>query len=380
MTDKGPTGIHQLTEEGLRLVIEAAPSGMIMVDEAGKIALVNSLVEHLFGYTREELLGQSIDILVPAATRAKHVEHRASFFANPKTRAMGSGRDLYGQRKDGTKLPVEIGLNPLITGGERFVLASIVDISARRLGEALLQEKLLELQRSNEDLQQFAYVCSHDLQEPLRVISNYTQLIAKRYSGKVLDQSADEFLEFTVDASKRMQGLIDDLLMYSRVQTKGQEFAATDCKQVVEDALANLKVALDESKAIINCGPMPTVKGDARQLVQVFQNLIANAVKFKSEATPQLDISSRDDGKFWLFEVRDNGIGLDLKYAERIFVIFQRLHTRELYSGSGIGLSVCKKIIERHGGRIWVESTPGQGASFLFTLPKYDTAGSGDDR
>src|SRR5271156_2456317 len=162
---------------------------MIMVDEQGKIVLVNSQIERLFGYSREELLDQSIDMLVPAAVREKHPEHRAAFFAEPKARAMGVGRDLYGQRKDGTQLPVEIGLNPLMTEGERFVLASVVDITERKRAETLLQEKLLELQRSNEDLQQFAYVCSHDLQEPLRVISNYTQLLAKRYKGRILDET-----------------------------------------------------------------------------------------------------------------------------------------------------------------------------------------------
>jgi len=375
MNFEGHSGIHKLTEEGLRLVIEAAPSGMIMVDQRGKIALVNSLVEQLFGYTRKELVGQSIDILVPNSVRPKHAEHRAEFFKNPNTRAMGSGRDLYGQRKDGTKLPVEIGLNPLETGGERFVLASIVDISERRLAEALLQEKLLELQRSNDDLQQFAYVCSHDLQEPLRVISNYTQLLAKRYSGKVLDETADEFLEFTVDASKRMQGLINDLLTYSRVQTKGQELTEIDCKSVVEDALANLKVAIDECGAKIDLGTLPRVKGDNPQLIQVFQNLISNAIKFKSDQSPVVSIDCKEEGNYWLFEVRDNGIGFDLKYAERVFVIFQRLHSREVFPGSGIGLAVCKKIIERHGGRIWVETAPGKGAAFYFTMPKLRSYG-----
>jgi len=375
MTFEGHSGIPKLTEDGLRLVIEAAPSGMIMVDQRGKIALVNSLVEQLFGYTRAELVGQSIDILVPTSVRPRHADHRAEFFKNPNTRAMGSGRDLYGQRKDGTKLPVEIGLNPLETGGERFVLASIVDISERRLSEALLQEKLLELQRSNDDLQQFAYVCSHDLQEPLRVISNYTQLLAKRYSGKVLDETADEFLDFTVDASKRMQGLINDLLTYSRVQTKGQELLEIDCQSVAEDALANLKVAIEESGAKIHLGTLPRVKGDNPQLIQVFQNLISNALKFKSDQNPVVTIECKEQGKYWLFEVRDNGIGFDLKYAERVFVIFQRLHSREVFPGSGIGLAVCKKIIERHGGRIWVETAPSQGAAFFFTMPKLLSSG-----
>lgn len=358
------------SEERLRLVVEAAPSGMIMVAESGKIVLVNSQVERLFDYSREELVGQSIERLVPSGLRDKHPELRAGFFADPKARAMGVGRDLYGERKDGTRVPVEIGLNPLMTEGERFVLASIVDITERKHAEEVLQEKLLELQRSNEDLQQFAYVCSHDLQEPLRVISNYTQLLAKRYTGRVLDESANEFIEFTVDATKRMQELINDLLLYSRVQTRGQEFADTDCSLVAELAIANLKISIEESGAKLHCDQLPTVKGDSSQLLQLFQNLISNAIKFRSEKPPEIYISAEDSGTAWTLTVRDNGQGFDKKYERRIFIIFQRLHTKEMYPGSGIGLAVCKKIVERHGGRIWVDSEPGKGASFHFTLPK----------
>ncbi len=369
MTSEDKKTNPSLGEERLRLVVEAAPSGMIMVDELGRVVLVNSQVERMFGYSREELLGESVDLLVPSSVRAEHPCHRASFFAAPKARAMGVGRDLYGQRKDGSRLPVEIGLNPLMTDGERFVLASIVDITERKHSEALLQEKLLELQRSNEDLQQFAYVCSHDLQEPLRVISNYSQLLARRYSDK-LDQDANEFIEFTVDATRRMQELINDLLLYSRVDTKGKEFVPTDCSEIVAIALANLRVSISESTAVVNCVELPVISADKSQLLQVFQNLIGNAIKFRSSENPSITVSAHDAGKNWLFEVEDNGLGFDMKYGERIFVIFQRLHTKEMYPGSGIGLAVCKKIIERHGGSIWAESEPGKGAKFSFTMPK----------
>ena len=362
------------SEERLLLVVEAAPSGMIMVDERGTIVLVNSQVERLFGYKREELLGQTIDMLVPTAVRDKHPEHRSNFFAEPKARAMGVGRDLYGQRKDGTQIPVEIGLNPLMTDGERFVLASIVDITERKRAEQTLQEKVLELERSNEDLQQFAYVCSHDLQEPLRVISNYTQLVVKRYSGKALDENADEFMEFIVEATKRMQGLINDLLLYSRVQAKGQEFKNTDTNTVVKMALANLQIAIAESKAQVDCGDLPTIKADSTQLVQLFQNLLSNTIKFRSKEPLKIEISAQEKNGEWLFRVKDNGLGFNMKYADRIFIIFQRLHTREMYEGSGIGLAVCKKIVERHGGRIWVESSLGSGACFSFTMPRISGA------
>jgi PAS domain S-box-containing protein len=359
------------SEERLRLIVEAAPSGMIMVDHDGKIVLVNSQIERLFGYKREELIGELIEMLVPKPSRGKHPTYRDDFFADPKARPMGVGRDLYGLRKDGERIPVEIGLNPLLTEGEKFVLASVVDITERKRAEQLLQEKLSELQRSNEDLQQFAYVCSHDLQEPLRVISNYTQLLAKRYKGS-LDNDADEFIEFTVDAAKRMQELINDLLLYSRVDSKGQEFEPVECSAILELAVANLQVAIKENHALIHCDTLPIVKADSSQLIQLFQNLLSNAIKFRSEEPPEIGISVTEQAKFWQFTVRDNGLGFNMKHHERVFVIFQRLHMREKYPGSGIGLAICKKIVERHQGRMWVDSVPGQGTEFHFTLPKIE--------
>ncbi len=339
-----------------------------MVNEQGTMILVNSQVEKLFGYGREELLGHSIEMLVPSSIRPTHPQQRKEFFENPKARAMGAGRDLFGQRKDGTSVPLEIGLNPVITGSERYVVASLVDITERKSTESTLQEKLLELQRSNEDLEQFAYVCSHDLQEPLRVISNYTQLLAKRYQDQ-LDDDADEFVDFIVDATKRMQELINDLLLYSRVQTKGQAFRTTNCNETVAVVLANLALAIEESGATVTVEQLPIVQADGSQMLQLFQNLISNAMKFKAQESPQINIWAHRENNFWVISVRDNGLGIDMKYAERIFIIFQRLHNREAYPGSGIGLAICKKIVERHGGKIWVESEPGRGTTFHFTIP-----------
>ena len=227
---------------------------------------------------------------------------------------------------------------------------------------------MLELERSNEELQQFAYVCSHDLQEPLRVISNYTQLLSRRYKGQ-LDDKADMFIGFVVDAAKRMQDLINDLLAYSRLQTKAQNVGAVDCTQVVNMALANLEILLTETGATVLYDSLPTVEGDRSQLLQLFQNLISNALKFRSKDAVVIDISAREEDGSWIFAVRDNGIGFDIQFEERIFLIFQRLHTKEEYSGSGIGLAVCKKIVSRHGGRIWVESELGKGATFFFSFP-----------
>jgi len=241
----------------------------------------------------------------------------------------------------------------------------------KALNEELEQrvvERTLELKRSNEDLEQFAYVASHDLQEPLRMINNYLQLLRQRYKDQ-LDANAHDFIGFALDGSKRMHQLIHDLLTYSRVGTHGKELVPTDCEQIVADALANLTVAIEESRAEITHDLLPTVKGDEVQLTQLFQNLIGNAVKFRGEAAPKVHVGVVRKGAEWEFTVRDNGIGIADQDFQRIFIVFQRLHSREKYPGTGIGLSVCKKIVERHGGRIWVESRIGKGTTFHFTMP-----------
>lgn len=242
------------------------------------------------------------------------------------------------------------------------------DITARKRAEIQLQRRAEELARSNAELEQFAYVASHDLQEPLCIVTGYLELLMKRYRGK-LDQDADEFVGFIMDATQRMQRLIRDLLAYSRVITHGQLQQPADINEALDRALANLLIPIEETGAVITRDPLPTLPADAGQMSQLFQNLISNALKFHDQTVPQIHISAEPKGDYWQFSVRDNGIGIEAEYAERIFVLFQRLHTREEYPGTGIGLAICKKIVERHGGRIWVESSAGNGATFYFTLP-----------
>ena len=231
-----------------------------------------------------------------------------------------------------------------------------------------LEQSVVELTRSNADLQQFAYVASHDLQEPLRMVASYTQLLGKRYKGK-LDTDADEFISYAVEGANRMQQLIKDLLAYSRVTTQRTAPEPTECTPALAAALNNLHMAIQKQQAVVTHDPLPTVVADSTQLTQLFQNLVSNAIKFRGDQPPRVHLSAARNENEWVFAVRDNGIGVDPQYADRIFVIFQRLHTSADYPGTGIGLALCKKIVERHGGRIWVDSHPGQGATFYFTLP-----------
>ncbi len=371
-------------------VLRAANDAIVLSDSQGNIISWNKGAETIFGYCDEEVLGKPLTILMPERYRQAHDHSMSQYNATRQSTVSGKTLELHGQRKDGSEFPLELCVSTWEKGVQVFFSGIIRDITERKRAEEHIRrlnaeleqrvnERTAELKRSNEDLQQFAYVASHDLQEPLRMVSSYVQLLERRYKGK-MDADADEFIGYAVDGANRMQTLIKDLLAYSRVETHGKPFAPTDCEDILRHVMANLQLRIAGSDVEVTHAPLPMIVADGTQLVQLFQNLISNAIKFHSAAPPRIHIAAERRGEEWIFSVRDNGIGIDPQYAERIFVIFQRLHTAAKYPGTGIGLAICKKIVERHGGRIWVESTFGAGATFYFTIPKAHIERSSQDQ
>jgi PAS domain S-box-containing protein len=368
---------HKSTEEALREserkfrdLYDNAPLGYQEYNLEGTITNVNRTDLDMLGYTVEEIIGLPIwKLNVNEETVREQVMSKLAGALPP-----GKELERIYRRKNGTTFPVLIEDRLILDEKGRIngIRCTVQDITERKRMEEALKEKTEELARSNKDLEQFAYVASHDLQEPLRMVTSYVQLLAQRYKGK-LDSDADEFIGFAVDGAVRMWKLINDLLTYSRVGMRGNGLEPTDSEAVLAQSLRDLKVAVEENGALVTHDPLPTVMADHPQLGQLFQNLIGNAIKFRGKEPPRVHVSARRSGNEWTFSVRDNGIGIAPEYSERIFIIFQRLHSRQEYAGTGIGLAICKKIVERHGGRIWVESEVGKGTTFYFTFPGVKT-------
>jgi PAS domain S-box-containing protein len=360
---------HLAQMEGrYRGLLEAAPDAMVVVNPAGEIVLLNVQAEKKFGYSRDELVGQRVINIIPEGFAERLLADALRSVEDALAQQIGTGIELTGRRKDGSDFPIEIMLSPLESAEGILVTAAVRDITTRKKAEAHLLQKVEELNRSNEELGQFAYIASHDLQEPLRMVASYTQLLSRRYKGK-LDSDADEFIAYAVDGANRMQRLIQDLLAFSRVGTKGQELLDISSEDALQQALLNLRSAVEESGALVTHDPLPAVLADETQLIQLFQNLVGNAIKYQGPGVPRVHVSAaRNGGKKWVFSVTDNGLGIDSQYFDKIFGMFQRLHKREEFAGTGIGLAICKKIVERHGGSISVESQPGQGSTFRFAL------------
>ena len=329
----------------------------LLIDpESSEIIDANQAAADFYGYELDRLKQMKITDI--NALSPEEIFHEMSLaYAEQKNYFQFQHRLASGELRY-----VEVYSTPLDAHGKRLLYSIVHDITDRHRAED-------ELIRSNEDLQQFAYVASHDLQEPLRNVASCLQMLEKEYKNK-LDANGEQYINYAVEGAVRMKTLILDLLAYSRVVTKGKAPERTDCEQILERVLKNLSLSITETGAVITHDALPTVLADDTQLLQVFQNLIQNAVKFRREAPPQVHLSAVRNKNEWLFSIKDNGIGIESRHLDRIFVIFQRLHKRSEYDGTGMGLAISKKIVERHGGQIWAESQPGTGTTFYFTIPE----------
>jgi PAS domain S-box-containing protein len=353
-------------EEGLRRfeLLSAYSKDIIlfMRRDDGRILEVNTAAIQAYGYSRDELLAITIRGLRAQDTQSLTADQMAQ--ADTKGILFATVH----RRKDGSTFPVEVSSQGATINGVRTLISIVRDITERRQAEEKLARQAEDLRRSNTELEQFAYVASHDLQEPLRALSGFSQLLERRYKGR-LDQDADEFIGFIVDAAARMQKLIMDLLAYSRAGHGGTNMVEVDCNQLLRRLVESMAFTIEAADGQVTFDKLPTVTAHESSLIQLFQNLIGNALKFRGDQPPCVHISARRAEGEWFFSVADNGIGLEPQYYQRVFMIFQRLHNRNEYPGTGIGLSICKKIVENLGGRIWVESEPGQGTTFSFTIP-----------
>ncbi|MGB9204967.1 MAG: ATP-binding protein [Terriglobales bacterium] len=358
----------------LEALVHSAMDAIVTVDEEQNIVMFNAAAEKMFRCPFVEALGQPIERFLPQRFRAAHSTHVREFGkTGATTRAIEKLGTLRALRADGEEFPMEASISRTQVGGRALFTIILRDITERERAEKKLAEKMAELARSNADLEQFAYAASHDLQEPLRMVSAYTQLLAERYRGK-LDENADKFLGYAGEGALRMQSLIQDLLAFSRVGRVGTARGHVDCDACMKEVLLSLGPAIQESGAVVTHGALPVVWADRSQIVQVLQNLVGNAIKFHGKEPPVISAQAEKAGGQWLFSVSDNGIGIAPEHAEDIFVVFQRLHTRTEYPGNGIGLAICKKIIEHLGGKIWVEAQAGHGCVFKFTIPCDDPA------
>ncbi len=372
------------SEKRTRLVLENCTDAFISCDNSGLIKDWNRQAEALFGWRREEVIGKTLaETVIPEELQEVHRRDLQRLSHEEQEMSLRRRGETHLLHKDGQRIPVELGLFPIHLGEDSGELCAFVhDISYRKqieqrmkhLNEELeqrVEERTAELARSNSELQQFAKVASHDLQEPLRAMEGYARLLAKRYKGK-LDADGDEFINYILDGVDRMVKLIQSVLVHASIDNSDiKTLQLVDCNDVMEEVLSNLKASIQECGAKINTGRLPTVVASKTELLQLFQNLVSNAIKYSArDKIPEISVDAEENVHEWVFSVEDNGIGIDPKYTEKIFDMFARLHGKTSYSGTGIGLAICKKIVETHGGRIWVQSEPGSGSIFLFTLPR----------
>lgn len=355
------------SEERYRTIIEYSNDMIWTLDNEGLFTFFNKRSEKISGYRLEDWKGKSFAPLIVPQDLPKVVDIFRSVIAGQSLEYKTTFINKYNKR-----ITLSVNTAPIYSKGKIIGTVSFGrDITEQKKAETTIKKTTEELERSNKELEQFAYIASHDLQEPLRSISSFTELLARRYKNK-LDPEADEFIDYITNGTKRMQEMINDLLILSRVGTRGKEFLPTDIKSVIDYVLINLRVLIEKNQAVITVDNMPIINVDQSQFIQLFQNLIDNAIKFRKkdpQIIPQAHISAKRERNEWIFSIQDNGIGIDPKNFPKLFVIFQRLHSKEEYPGTGIGLAMCKKIVTRHGGRIWIDSKLGKGSTFYFSVP-----------
>lgn len=365
--------------EQFRAIAETASEAFVTIDERSTIQFANPAVEEIFGYESDELVDEPLTVLMPDELSERHYESLRRYLETGERRLDWEYIELPGLHKEGHEVPLAISFTKYDYGDEQFFTGIIRDNTERKrlqdeLGETIerLEDTNYQLEASNERLEQFAYAVSHDLQEPLRMVSSYLQLLERRYADE-LDDDAEEFIDYAVDGAERMRAMIESLLKYSRVATGGEPLTPTDADEVLDDVLDDLQLRIRETDATVTADDLPTVTANGEQLAQVFRNLISNALRYSGDEPPRIHVGVEQTDDAWQFSVRDEGVGIDPEYHDRIFDVFEQLHGNGQNSGTGgIGLALCERIVERHGGDIWVESQPGEGSTFAFTLQKTD--------